>query len=122
MGFNLVKLTDPIQFTNVAGGLTPQGAYNAATDYAVGDSVSYNGSSYVMFSNAPAATLPTNTTYWQVLANKGADGAGGGGAVDSVVAGNNIDVDATDPANPIVSVETLTLADVSDVNGYRYSG
>lgn len=40
---------------------------------------------------------------------------GGGGQVDSVVAGNNIDVDATDPANPIVSVETLTLADISDV-------
>jgi len=40
---------------------------------------------------------------------------GGSGTVDSVVAGNNIDVDATDPANPIVSVETLTLADISDV-------
>lgn len=39
----------------------------------------------------------------------------GGGQVDSVVAGNNIDVDATDPANPVVSVETLTLADISDV-------
>lgn len=38
-----------------------------------------------------------------------------GGAVSSVVAGNNIDVDSTDPANPIVSVETLTLADISDV-------
>lgn len=39
----------------------------------------------------------------------------GGGQVDSVVAGTNIDVDATDPANPVVSVETLTLADISDV-------
>lgn len=42
-------------------------------------------------------------------------GGGGSGTVDSIVAGNNIDVDATDPANPIVSVETLTLADISDV-------
>lgn len=41
--------------------------------------------------------------------------SGGGGTVDAVVAGNNIDVDATDPANPIVAVETLTLADVSDI-------
>lgn len=40
---------------------------------------------------------------------------GGAGSVVSVVAGNNIDVDATDPANPIVAVETLTLADISDV-------
>lgn len=37
------------------------------------------------------------------------------GAINSVVAGNNIDVDATDPANPVVSVETLNLADISDV-------
>jgi len=40
---------------------------------------------------------------------------GGSGTVNTIVAGNNIDVDATDPANPIVSVETLTLADISDV-------
>jgi len=43
------------------------------------------------------------------------DATGGGGTVDTVVAGNNIDVDSTDPANPIVSVETLVLADISDV-------
>jgi hypothetical protein len=43
------------------------------------------------------------------------NGGGGGGTVETIVAGNNIDVDATDPANPIVSVETLTLADISDV-------
>lgn len=40
---------------------------------------------------------------------------GGGGTVDTIVAGTNIDVDATDPANPVVSVETLTLTDISDV-------
>lgn len=41
--------------------------------------------------------------------------SGGSGSLDSVVAGNNIDVDNTDPANPVISVETLTLADISDV-------
>ncbi len=50
----------------------------------------------------------------QVWENGTASG-GGTGTVDTIVAGNNIDVDATDPANPIVSVETLTLADISDV-------
>lgn len=38
--------------------------------------------------------------------------AGGGGTVDTIVPGTNIDVDATDPANPIVSVEALTPADI----------
>lgn len=75
--FKIVKLTDPIQLVNIPGGLVPRGAYDNSTDYAVGDSVDYSGSSYVMFSDAGAGTLPTNTTYWQVLANKGATGATG---------------------------------------------
>lgn len=42
-------------------------------------------------------------------------GGSGTGIVETIVAGSNISVDDTDPANPIVSVETLTLADISDV-------
>lgn len=42
-------------------------------------------------------------------------GTSGTGSVATVVAGNNIDVDSTDPANPVVSVETLVLADISDI-------
>jgi hypothetical protein len=37
----------------------------------------------------------------------------GGGTVETVVAGNLIDVDATDPANPIVAVETGDKGDVT---------
>jgi len=54
-----------------------KGAYDNAVDYAVGDSVSYNGSSYVMFNNAAAGTLPTNTSYWQIVASKGDQGIQG---------------------------------------------
>jgi len=57
-------------------------------------------------------TLVWNSTR-QVWENSSA--GGGSGTVDTIVAGNNIDVDATDPANPIVSVETLTLTDISDI-------
>lgn len=57
-------------------------------------------------------TLVWNSTR-QVWENSSA--SAGSGTVETIVAGNNIDVDATDPANPIVSVETLTLADISDV-------
>lgn len=41
----------------------------------------------------------------------GRGGGGGGGAVDSVVAGTNVSVDATDPANPIISTDGLTLTE-----------
>jgi len=61
---------------NIPSGLVPKGAYAAGTDYAVGDSVDYLGSSYVMFVDAVAGTLPTDTTKWQVLANKGASSSG----------------------------------------------
>lgn len=54
------------------------GAYSALTTYAVLDAVTYNGSSYIMKTVAPSAGyVPTNTTYWVVLAEKGADGTNG---------------------------------------------
>lgn len=77
MSFRLVKLLDAINNLVVTGGLVPKGAYNAGTDYAVGDSVSYNGSSYVMYVDATAGTAPTDTSKWMVLANKGDTGASG---------------------------------------------
>jgi len=70
----LLNQTTPV---NIPSGLVPKGAYAAGTDYAVGDSVDYNGSSYVMYADAAAGTLPTDTTKWQVLANKGDTGAKG---------------------------------------------
>lgn len=77
MGFQIVKLIGQgLNNTIITGGLVPKGVYNNATDYAVGDFVSYLGSSYVMHTNAVAATLPTNTVYWQLVAEKGDPGAG----------------------------------------------
>ena len=46
------------------------------------------------------------TNYWRLLM---AGAGGGSGTVDSVVAGDGIDVDATDPANPIVTVDIIGL-------------
>lgn len=45
-------------------------AYNGATAYVVGNKVSYNGSSYVCILNS-TGNLPTNTTYWLLIAQKG---------------------------------------------------
>lgn len=75
--FKVVKLLDPINNTVITGGLVPKGEYDNSTDYAVGDFVSYGGSSYVMYVNAGAGTLPTDTTKWQLVAEAGSDGAAG---------------------------------------------
>lgn len=84
MSMQIVKLLDKMQIVNIPSGLVPHGAYDNTHDYAVGDSVDYNGSSYVMYADAGAGTLPTDTTKWQVIANKGDTGAAG---ADSVVPG-----------------------------------
>ena len=76
MPVQIVKLLDPIQMS-INGTFNPMGAYNAATDYAVGDQVDYNGSSYIMYNNAAAGTVPTNTSYWGLVASKGDTGATG---------------------------------------------
>lgn len=47
-----------------------RGTWNVAAVYEVMDVVYYNGSSYVAKSNN-TNKLPTNTTYWQIIALKG---------------------------------------------------
>lgn len=63
-------------------------------------------------SNNNDTTIPTSAA---VKAYADSVGSGSsGGTVDAIIAGTNIDVDATDPANPIVSVEALTADDFTD--------
>lgn len=57
-----------------------ESAYVAETTYAPNDAVYYNGSSY-MCKLASTGNLPTNTTYWDLMAQKGADGEGTGDVV-----------------------------------------
>lgn len=81
--FKIVKLVGQgLNNTIISGGLVPKGAYDNSVDYAVGDSVDYQGSSYVMHTNAVAGVLPTDTTKWQILASKGDTGATGAAGAD----------------------------------------
>lgn len=50
-----------------------QGAYSGGSSYVPDDIVSYNGSSYVCTAST-TGNLPTDTTYWSVMASKGTDG------------------------------------------------
>ncbi|TGN80570.1 hypothetical protein EOW77_0028180 [Bradyrhizobium yuanmingense] len=62
-----------------------KGAWSGATAYIVGDVVVLNGSSYVCVLDHTNHT-PPNTTYWQLLASKGADGADGADGAAATVA------------------------------------
>ena len=54
-----------------AAGMKWLGAYSAGTAYVVNDVVSYNNSSYICILNS-TGNLPTNATYWSLMALAGA--------------------------------------------------
>jgi hypothetical protein len=56
-----------------------RGAYSDATAYVVLDAVSYNGQSYICKAST-TGNSPTDTTKWDLMAQKGADGTGGAGS------------------------------------------
>jgi len=68
-----------------------RGTYSALTSYVVNDAVFYEGSSYICIL-ASTGNLPTNETYWNLMAQEGAAGEGSGdvsgpsGATDNAVA------------------------------------
>jgi hypothetical protein len=70
MPFQIVGLTESPVYRNlvITGGLVPRGSYNPATTYAIGDFISYSGSSYVLYTLATAGTAPTDDTKWQIVA------------------------------------------------------
>lgn len=82
---------------NASGSLLADSGFNPATlgDLAFEDEIAV--------SQIAATGTPGNTTFlrgdgsWQVVA--------GGGGVQSVIEGTGIDVDSTDPDNPIVSIQ-----------------
>lgn len=64
--FRLVKFLDaPVQL-NIS--IKPRGVYDSGTLYSIGDSVSYNGTSYICVATT-IGNDPTNLTYWQLLAD-----------------------------------------------------
>lgn len=75
MSFQIVKLLDPTAI--VVNGMVPKGAFSAATTYNVGDFVTYNSQSYVLYATATAGTLPTDATKWMLVAAQGNTGSTG---------------------------------------------
>lgn len=62
-----------------------KGAYDNGTAYVANDVVSYSGSTYICIL-ASTGNIPTNGTYWSLMAQKGADGEGSGDISGSGVA------------------------------------
>ena len=112
--------TGPTGDTGPTGpkGINWQGDYSGATAYVEDDGVLYNGSSWralgATTGNSPPTLPTTSNAYWQLLARQGTDGAG---TVASLVEGDGIAVDNTDPTAPIVSIDDggVTNAKMADM-------
>ena len=78
-GIQGVKGDQGLPGTNGTDGLDINwlGSYDNSTNYVINDAVYYGGSSYIC-KLASTGNLPTNTTYWDLMAQKGADGIGSG--------------------------------------------
>ncbi|WP_180267624.1 phage tail protein [Nostoc linckia] len=101
------------------GGPRFKGAYSAATYYQRDDSVTYGGSSWVYINADPAANqTPSviNTTYWQLLAQKGDAGGTGGNDTTYDAAGWNGATDA--PSRNAVRDIIEQLARITDLASY----
>ena len=76
-----------------------KGAYSSETNYEINDVVTYEGSSYVSKGNNNQGNLPTNTTYWDLVAQKGANGEPG-----------------QDGHTPVKGVDYFTQQDIESLN------
>jgi len=102
-------VNDPIRLAKVAPNFEGQGTYNPATTYFLNDTVDYLGSSYYWKLAAPGAGhLPTDTTYWQLIAEKGDTGAG--------TSGEDIAYDATTWNGVIAAPSKNTIRDLIETD------
>ncbi|MBH8566701.1 tail fiber protein [Nostoc sp. CENA67] len=111
--------SDPDFVEALRGGPRFRGAYAAATYYQRDDAVTYGGSSWVYINSDPAAgqTPSTlNTTYWQILAQKGDPGGTGGNDTAYDATGWNGAIDA--PSRNAVRDIIETLARISQLANY----
>lgn len=78
-GSGATGATGPAGLTGATGpiGVQYQGAFNAATSYAIGDTVTSGGSSYYSLTASNINHAPPNGAYWAVLASAGDVGATG---------------------------------------------
>ena len=78
--------------------LLNKGEYSVSASYDFFDWVTYEGSSYVVTasSGAPAGTLPTDTSYWSLLADKGDKGDKGDTGLAASVSVGSVSTGAPD--------------------------
>lgn len=87
--------------------------YNSTTSYVVGNKATYNGSTYQCKVNC-VGVLPTNTTNWILIAQRGADGIGAGDMLASVYDTAGIEADIFDYADTKIAKSDIIQNDTTN--------
>jgi len=111
-------------------GLNWRGTWSNSTAYSVDDAVYYNGSSYVCI-QANTGQTPTNTSYWELIAQKGDTGAqgpqgpqgvqgpqgpqGDAGVSAGLLYAFNTDTTDSDPGNGQLKFNNATISSVTQI-------
>lgn len=105
-----------------------QGLWDTGVQYGFGDVVVYNNTGFIALESVPPSLPPdSGLPYWEVFVRQGPQGdegpQGAPGVVQSVIAGDGIETDNSNPAEPIVSVNAtpfiLSLFDDADAAEVR---
>lgn len=94
--------------------ITWEGAYSAGTTYTINDAVSYNGSSYICILES-TGNVPTNETYWNLMALKGTDGAGSGDVTGPASSTDNAIARFHETTGKIIQNSGATIDDSGNV-------
>ena len=97
-----------------------KGTYDSTTTYDVLDIVEYEGSSYICKQACTGADI-TNTTYWQLLAEKGEQGEQGEQGVQGIQGETGSKGDTGDTGNGIESIEKTATVDLVDTYTITYT-
>jgi hypothetical protein len=111
-------------------GLNWRGTWSNSTAYSVDDAVYYNGSSYVCI-QANTGQTPTNTSYWELIAQKGDTGSqgpqgpqgvqgpqgpqGDAGVSAGLLYAFNTDTTDSDPGNGQLKFNNATISSVTQI-------
>lgn len=91
------------------------GVYAGGTPYVVNDAVFYNGSSYIC-KLASTGNLPTDTTYWDLMAQQGAAGSGSGDVTGPSSATDNAIARFDLATGKLIQNSLVTVDDNGSVN------
>ena len=93
-----------------------KGTWDNLTAYVAQDAVYHQGETYVARIDVPAGTAITNTTFWELVAKKGEDGATGAQGPQGPAGGVLSDPTGVTGADAVANILSMTQAEYNAIS------